>query len=150
MSEKSYIRDSRSPKPKSENVSRIMSANKSKNTKPEILFRKTLWKIGKRGYRLNYKKISGRPDIVFVSKKIAIFIHGCFWHRCPICNLPLPINNRKFWQNKFEKNQKRDFNKVQDLKMSGWKVFSFWECELKKDVDKLAKKIDKEIAKIKT
>lgn len=124
-----YVRDKRSPVPKSENVSRVMSANKAKDTKPEILLRKALWKAGLRGYRLHYKKVPGRPDIAFVSKKIAIFVHGCFWHRCPHCDYSLPKNNRKFWEKKFKKNVERDKRKIRELRKLEWKVFVIWECK---------------------
>ncbi len=135
MKTKEYIRDKRSPKPKNKNVSKVMSANKSKNTKPEIILRKALWAAGYRGYRCNYKKIPGRPDIAFPKKKIAIFVHGCFWHICPKCKLPLPKSNSDFWRNKFQKNELRDKNKIELLKKDGWKVLVVWECELyKKDI----------------
>ncbi|HVT83697.1 MAG TPA: very short patch repair endonuclease [Chitinophagaceae bacterium] len=125
------MRDKRSPVPKNENVSRVMSANKAKDTKPEIILRKALWKAGLRGYRVNYKKLPGRPDIAFVSKKVAIFVHGCFWHRCPYCNYPLPKNNTRFWKEKFKKNVERDERKIKELQKLGWQVIVIWECELK-------------------
>jgi DNA mismatch endonuclease Vsr len=71
-----YFRDKRSPVPKSETVSRIMSANKAKNTGPELTLRKALWSAGIRGYRLHPKKVVGRPDIAFIGRKLAIFVHG--------------------------------------------------------------------------
>jgi DNA mismatch endonuclease (patch repair protein) len=93
-----YVRDKRSPVPKNEAVSRVMSANRPKNSKPELQFRKALWHTGLKGYRLHYKiKLPScqrrggtrnlrdgvvaavRPDISFVSNKLAIFVHGCFW-----------------------------------------------------------------------
>src|SRR5436189_740983 len=126
-----YIRDKRSPVPKSEAVSRVMSANKAKDTKPELLLRKALWAAGHRGYRLHYKRVPGSPDISFVSKKIAIFVHGCFWHRCPKCNYPLPKTNRKFWKEKFDRNVARDERKKKELRRSGWKVLTVRECEIK-------------------
>src|SRR4051812_18942030 len=89
---KQYVRDKRSPKPKNSIVSRVMSANKGKDTKPEIFLRKKLWEKGLRGFRKNYKLIPGKPDIVYTKKKIAVFVNGCFWHRCPHCNLSLPKN----------------------------------------------------------
>ena len=70
---KEYVRDSRSPKPLNDSVSKVMSANKAKNTKPELLLRKALWKDGHRGYRLNWKKVPGRPDIVFPNININHF-----------------------------------------------------------------------------
>lgn len=135
-----YIRDGRAPIPRKESTSLIMRANKAKDTKPEILLRRFLWKNDLKGYRLNYKKVPGRPDIAFVSKKIAIFVHGCYWHRCPICDLPIPKSNSKFWSNKFEKNVERDKKKNTELKALGWKVLVIWECELKEN---LKKQIDK-------
>ncbi len=98
---KKYCRDSRSPIPKSEQTSKTMSAIKAKNTKPELLLRKALWHSGVKGYRLHWKKVPGRPDIAFPGKKIAIFVNGCFWHRCPICNPSLPKTNISFWTDKF-------------------------------------------------
>ena len=71
---KKYSRDKRSPKPLNESTSKVMSANKAKNTKPELLLRKALWKKGHKGYRLNWKKVPGRPDIAFPGKKLAIFV----------------------------------------------------------------------------
>lgn len=127
---KEYQRDSRSPVPKNQNVSQVMSANKAKDTKPELVLRRALCQEGIRGYRLNYKGVPGKPDIAFVSKRIAVFVHGCFWHRCPHCNLQLPKHNSSFWQNKFNKNVERDRNKADELRTLGWRVLTIWECEL--------------------
>lgn len=137
-----YLTDKRSPIPKNENVSRVMSKNKSKNTKPELLFRKGLWDNGIRGYRLHPKKIPGKPDIAFISKKIAVFINGCFWHRCPHCQYKLPKTNRDFWKNKFENNIARDLRTFDQLKEMNWSVITIWECELK-DRDKFLQYIQK-------
>ena len=126
-----YVRDKRSPVPKSETVSRVMSANRAKNTKPELLLRKALWQAGARGYRLHYKRVPGRPDISFVSKKVAIFVNGCYWHRCPKCNYTIPKTNSKFWQTKFENNVARDERKRKELRRLRWKVITVWECDLK-------------------
>lgn len=131
---KPYSRDERSPKPLNETVSKYMRSNKSKNTKPEILFRKALWNAGVRGYRLHWKKAPGKPDIAFPGKKIAIFLNGCFWHRCPKCNLSLPKNNRSFWEEKFSRNVERDQEKITALENENWTVITIWECELKEDI----------------
>ena len=138
---KSYSRDKRSPKPLSESTSKVMSANKAKNTKPEILLRKALWEEGVRGYRLNWKKAPGRPDIAFPGKKIAIFINGCYWHRCPKCDLPLPKSNVQFWKDKFDKNIARDKKKNKELLDLGWHVLVFWECDIKTDIFDCSKTI---------
>src|SRR5215211_272820 len=100
----SYYRDSRSPAPSTEHVSRLMSANKQKDSKPEVLLRQALWAQGLRGYRLHYKKLPGTPDICFVGRRTAIFVNGCFWHSCPKCRLKPPRNNRQYWQDKFRQN----------------------------------------------
>jgi DNA mismatch endonuclease, patch repair protein len=120
----------RNPVPSSETVSRTMQANRAKDTTPERILRKSLWECGLRGYRLHSKKVPGRPDISFGPQKVAIFVHGCFWHRCPKCSLPLPKSNREFWKKKFRRNRARDRRKTRALKSEGWKVFEFWECEI--------------------
>lgn len=131
MRKKIYIRDKRSPIPSSENVSKIMSSNKAKNTKPELVVRKFLWENGLKGYRIHPSNIPGKPDIAFISKKIAIFINGCYWHRCPTCNYSIPKSNTEFWKNKFLKNVERDRKKIEELEELGWKVITIWECEIK-------------------
>lgn len=138
---KKYIRDGRAPIPKSETTSWIMSRIRAKNTKPEILLRRALWKAGIRGYRLHWKKAPGRPDICFPDKKIAIFVHGCYWHRCPYCKPSMPKTHRKFWKEKFRKNKERDERKVKTLKKEGWKVLTVWECQTSNFRAKLYTKI---------
>jgi DNA mismatch endonuclease, patch repair protein len=134
MHEKQYIRDGRAPVPKKKSTSSVMSANKAKNTKPELWLRKALWKEGIRGYRLHWKKVPGSPDIAFPNRKLAIFVNGCYWHRCPHCKLSLPKSNSAFWKEKFDKNIERDKRKIELLKKSGWNVIVIWECMIKKDI----------------
>jgi len=134
IEERKYIRDGRSPIPLYEVTSRVMSANKGKDTRPEIALRKYLFHHGLRGYRIHLKQVPGRPDIAYPRRKIAIFIHGCFWHRCPTCDLPLPKTNTDFWKLKFERNQARDKLKQEKLEALGWKVIVIWECQIKKDL----------------
>ena len=146
-----YIRDGRSPIPEDPVTSRVMRANKDRNTKPELKLRKALWAEGIRGYRLHWKKAPGKPDIAFPGKKIAIFVNGCYWHRCPHCDLPLPKRNVDFWKKKFAKNVKRDVDKIEMLKTNGWKVIVIWECMIKNDIfeavslikDQLKENVDK-------
>jgi DNA mismatch endonuclease (patch repair protein) len=133
---KEYIRDKRSPEPKDEKTSRVMRANKAKDSGPEILLRKQLWQQGKRGYRLHKRIGNTRPDIVFSKAKVAVFVNGCYWHHCPHCKLPLPKNNTDFWKKKFETNTQRDARKIAELKKMGWKTVTVWECKLKKNVRK--------------
>lgn len=142
---RTYLRDGRAPIPEKESTSRVMSANKAKNTKPEIYLRKALWKENLRGYRLHPKNITGKPDITFPTIKVALFVNGCFWHRCPHCNLSLPKVNQSFWRNKFQSNIERDKNKIEELKKAGWKVIVIWECEIKADIIKIVKKLKKKL-----
>ena len=118
-----------------------MSQNKAKNTKPELNLRRSLYADGVRGYRLNWKKAPGTPDIAFPGKKIAIFINGCYWHRCPHCELPLPKTNKEFWEEKFDKNIKRDIKKEKELLDLGWIVLVFWECKIKTNMKDCTNKI---------
>lgn len=109
-----------------------MSRIKSSHTKPEQSFRKYIWSKGVRGYRL-HKKIKGRPDIYFPTKKTAVFIDGCFWHYCPIC-YRAPKNNKGFWQEKIKKNVNRDLDTDIFLKDNGVEVLRFWEHDIKHNI----------------
>lgn len=130
-----YIRDGRAPIPDSETRSKTMSAIKGKNTKPELVLRKALWHSGIRGYRLHWKNVPGRPDIAFPGKKLAIFVNGCFWHRCPHCQPSLPKTHIDFWQTKFDNNVARDLKKTGMLKNMGWRVIVIWECQIKRNLE---------------
>ena len=141
MISKQYIRDKRSPTPKNNNVSKVMSANRAKDTKPELMVRKELYSLGLIGYRLHSKKIPGKPDISYNRYKLAIFINGCYWHRCPHCNLPLPKNNTDFWKQKFNANVNRDKVKGEQLNDIGWRVLTLWECKIKKNLDRQILKV---------
>lgn len=144
--EKIYIRDGRAPIPKSETTSKVMSSIHAKNTRPEILLRKALWENGLSGYRLHWKKVPGKPDIAYPQKKIAIFVNGCFWHRCPHCKPSFPKTNVGFWRNKFDKNIERDKTKSSELRKMGWKVVTIWECQIKNDIQTCVKIIKKTIS----
>ena len=140
---KTYSRDKRSPKPLNDSTSKVMSANKAKNTKPEIMLRKALWGKGYKGYRLNWKRVPGKPDIVYPGKKIAIFVNGCYWHRCSKCDLPIPKTNTEFWKDKFDKNVERDKKKSDELLSLNWIVLVFWECDIKSNISNSIQKIKK-------
>lgn len=132
--QKTYIRDGRAPIPEKESTSRIMSAIKNKNTKPELILRKAMWNDNIKGYRLHWKKVPGRPDIAFPGKMVAIFVNGCFWHRCPYCNPPIPKSHLKFWDEKFKKNIERDKRKIMLLDQEGWISIVLWECQIKNNL----------------
>lgn len=103
-----------------------MAAIRSKNTKPELALRRALWRRGLR-FRVYYGK--EKIDIAFPSKKVAIFVDGCFWHGCPI-HSHLPKSHKNYWHPKLKRNLERDQAKNQRLKTEGWKVLRFWEHEL--------------------
>jgi DNA mismatch endonuclease (patch repair protein) len=113
---------------------------KSKNTVPEVILRKHLWRVGLR-YRLYYPKLPGKPDIVFVGKKVVIFVHGCYWHRHDCGRAFLPKTNSDFWQSKFLRNIQRDEENCRLLASMGWTVLILWECEIGKNVDDCIKKV---------
>lgn len=139
--ERSYKRDKRSPVPKDKTVSKVMSRIKASNTGPELLLRKALFNLGLSGYRINYKKLPGRPDIVYIKRKLAIFINGCYWHGCAVCGWKAPKNNTAFWVNKIERNKARDEEKKMALEALGYKVLTVWEHELKKDLSPVIERI---------
>jgi DNA mismatch endonuclease (patch repair protein) len=102
----------------------------SKNTKPEMLVRRALHRLGFR-FRLHRRDLPGRPDIVLPKYKTAIFVHGCFWHRHPGCRrTTIPKTREAFWLSKFEANISRDRKATEALERDGWKVLVLWECEI--------------------
>lgn len=115
-----------------EQRSKNMAAIQSKNTKPEIYFRKLLFAKGYR-YSLNSKTIPGHPDIYLKKYNTAVFVHGCFWHRHEECKFAyMPKSRIEFWQNKFEANQKRDSVVKNELHKKGIKDIVIWECSIKR------------------
>lgn len=114
--------------------SKLMSKIKGKNTQPEILFRKALWALGIR-YRLNVAKLPGKPDIVIGKYKIIIFIDGSFWHGYKWEDKKVRIkSNKDYWIKKIERNMERDIENTKALENMGYKVFRFWEHEVKKSL----------------
>ncbi|MDC6385535.1 very short patch repair endonuclease [Flagellimonas taeanensis] len=116
--------------------SKIMGKIRGKNTKPELAFRKALWEAGYR-YRIDYKKLIGKPDIALKKYKTVIFIDGEFWHGYNWEERKDKIKtNREFWIAKIERNIQRDEEVNDALDEMGYKVFRFWETEVKKDLDR--------------
>lgn len=111
-----------------------MRANRARDTGPERRLRQALREAGLGGYRLNWRKAPGRPDIAYPGRKVAIFVHGCFWHHCPRCHPNLPKSNPDFWARKFELNRERDARKRANLELIGWSVLEVWECDLRERV----------------
>lgn len=112
-----------------ETRSRMMAGIRGKHTRPEMALRSALHKAGFR-FRLHDRKLPGTPDIVLPRFRIAIEVHGCFWHRHPGCRFATtPATNRKFWVDKFRENVGRDRKNKALLEREGWTALVFWECD---------------------
>jgi DNA mismatch endonuclease, patch repair protein len=115
---------------RSENMRQI----RSKNTKPEVLLRSRLHKMGYR-FRLHRKDLPGKPDIVFPGRRKAIFVHGCFWHQHPGCREGrLPGTRLEYWRPKLQRNQERDSDAIERLHKLGWDTITLWECEVNEQI----------------
>ena len=120
----------------------IMSRVKGRDTKPEILVRSFIFRMGFR-FRLHRRDLPGTPDIVLPRLGRVIFVHGCFWHghkRCP--RSKRPTTNENFWNNKLDGNIKRDKRYRRELRQMDWKVLTVWECETKSP-EKLLRKLER-------
>lgn len=112
-----------------------MRAVRGKNTKPEIAVRRTVHAMGYR-FRLHRRDLPGSPDLVFPALKLALFVHGCFWHMHPGCSKStFPTTNTEFWREKLLRNVERDQLAQQALREAGWCVGVIWECETIKAAD---------------
>lgn len=122
---------------RSENMRRI----RSRNTRPELAVRQLLRRLGFPGYRLHRTDLPGRPDVVFVRRRKAIMVHGCFWHGhdCK-AGARKPKSNLDYWLPKIERNCRRDAQHLADLDKIGWAVLTVWECELR-ETSMLAEKL---------
>lgn len=125
-----------------EERSHLMSLIRGQNTTPEMRLRKALWIAGLR-YRLK-NRLPGKPDIVFPSVKVAVFVDGCFWHGCPVHGR-VPKSNQGFWLKKFTRNIARDIAAEAALAALGWRVLRFWEHEVEKDLVGCAFKVLKAV-----
>ena len=115
-----------------------MAAIRGKDTKPEMIVRRGLWRMGFR-YRLNHKRLPGHPDLVLKKYRTCIFVNGCFWHghnvdistfeNTDCCKIPK--TNREFWIEKIRRNKERDIDEQKRLAEMGWHCITVWECELK-------------------
>jgi DNA mismatch endonuclease, patch repair protein len=127
-----------------EGTRKSMRANRSCDTKPELTLRLALYREGFRGYRKNCRALAGKPDIVFIRKRVCIFVNGCFWHGCERCatkrNLR-PASNAAYWEMKVARTIKRDHANAVALQNAGWEVIVVWECEVKADLERQLAKL---------
>lgn len=122
--------------------SRIMSSVKQRHTKPEMVVRSLLHRLGYR-FRLHVKDLPGSPDIILPKFRTAIFVHGCFWHQHKNCGKSRrPSSNQEYWNTKLDGNVSRDKRKEEELSKLGWRVEIVWQCETG-DKETLSKKLDK-------
>jgi len=107
----------------------LMSKVRSGDTAPELRVRQTAHRLGLR-FRLHRRDLPGSPDLIFPKHKIAIFVHGCFWHSHPGCKrASVPKSRAEFWRNKLQRNVERDRTAIVALERNGWRVVVIWECE---------------------
>jgi DNA mismatch endonuclease (patch repair protein) len=114
-----------SPRSTSMAVSRSMRSNRRSGTRPELVLSRLLRK------RILRNSLPGNPDFVYPRARLAVFVHGCFWHKCPVDALPLPKTHAAFWKRKFARNVERDRLNREELQSMGWKVIEIWEHEVK-------------------
>jgi len=134
-------------------TSKIMAAVRSKDTEPEVLLRRDLFRRGFR-FRVHYKRLPGRPDIVFPSQRVAVFVDGDFWHGGGWKERGFPSleaqfeRNAKFWVAKIRSNVERDRKVNAELAASGWTVIRLWESEVRRSPDKCARKVKKAVSRM--
>ena len=127
------------PASSSERMSRV----RQRGTAPELELRLRLHARGLR-YRTNDRRYRGTPDLVFTKSRTVLFVHGCFWHRHFGCKRSsVPKTNTTFWLEKFARNVERDLEIRRDLEQDGWAVLVEWECEIRRDPDGVASRVEK-------
>jgi len=122
-----------------EKRSAIMRTVKAENTKPEIAVRKLAHRLGYR-FRLHRKDLPGKPDLVFPKYKTALFVHGCFWHWHGCKRSRMPATNTEYWEQKINKNMKRDQRVRRQLRKIGWRTLVVWECQIGES-EKIARRL---------
>jgi DNA mismatch endonuclease (patch repair protein) len=120
--------------------SRMMSSIKGKDTKPELLIRSGLHRLGFR-FRLHVRGLPGRPDLVLPRRRAAIFVNGCFWHGHNCGLFKIPASRTQFWTDKILANQARDSRSIRLLKDDGWRVATVWECAIRRRGDTQIRKV---------
>ena len=144
MSETALVRPRRSymtksagsvPKPTSAIVSRQMRSNKRSGTQPELVMARVLRR------KLIRSSLPGSPDFVYPRAKLAVFLHGDFWHLCPLCKISMPKTHASYWKKKLERNVERDRLNKEELESMGWNVLEVWEHEVKADPKAVATRI---------
>ena len=126
---------------------RSMKGNRSKGTLPEATLAEALNARGLSEYMINYSDLPGSPDFVFPIERVAIFVNGCYWHRCPHCMPHFPNINEGYWSAKFQRNRRRDMQNRADLRAMGWIPLVVWECILRKNPKAVGARIHRRLQK---
>jgi DNA mismatch endonuclease (patch repair protein) len=125
--------------------SSVMGRIRSKNTRPEMVLRSNLHRLGYR-YRIHDVLLPGKPDIVFKSLGVVIFVHGCFWHQHKNCiDGRIPKSNSIYWRNKLRGNMQRDKRHKKKLNSRGFKVLTIWECQIERNLQRILKTVCKKL-----
>lgn len=130
------------PRALSRIVSKSMKSNRRSGTKPELLLARLL------RMKITHSRLPGSPDFVYRRAKLAVFVHGCFWHRCPVHGKTLPKTHAAFWRRKFERNVERDRLNREELEAIGWRVLVVWEHELREDPRRCARRVKKTLERL--
>lgn len=125
-----------------EKRSEVMSLIRSKHTRPELIVRSMLHRMGFR-FRLHRRDLPGEPDIVLPKHKSAIFVHGCFWHFHKNCrDGKIPQSNQEYWRPKLEGNARKDEQALSALRADGWNTLVIWECELRENLTEVQERVE--------
>lgn len=143
-------REPRPPPASSPAVTRVMQANRGKQTEIERSFRRALRQAGLTDFRMNDKRLPGRPDFAFHSERVAIFTNGCFWHQHSRHRWQPMKAHPGYWSAKFARNVERDARKRAELERMGWTVLIVWECELNEAADRCVARVREALGRAKS
>lgn len=129
------------PRASSDSVKSSMQGNRSERTRPENLLESKLHQHSITGFFQNDKSLPGSPDFSFPQAKLAVFVNGCYWHRCPYCKFSIPNSNPEYWTAKFARNVSRDRHARWSLRQIGWQSLIIWECKLLKHPNRAVSRI---------
>ena len=122
--------------------SALMSRVRTSGSAPERAVSSAIWRAGFR-YRLNVKRLPGKPDIVFPRYRMAVFVNGCFWHNHSCRKGRRPATNRDFWDPKLDRNVARDAANRRKLRKAGWRVYTVWECQLEQGTQRVLGRLER-------
>ena len=132
----------RSPSASSPAVRSSMMGNRTKQSRPERELQEALARLSLSHFVV-HAALPGTPDLAFEAEKIAVFVHGCYWHRCPHCKPHFPASNQEYWTAKFARNKARDKFVRHDLRAMNWKVVTVWECKILRNSQQQARRVRK-------